>query len=366
MRKLFSILRILFFSICLVTCDDATDPANQQPSLYFPPTNTATWETISASSLGWDESAIDALTSFLLANNTRAFIVLKDGKIVIERYMGKQFDGTTDFSVTSNWYWASAGKTLTSALVGICAGEGSISLNAKSSLYLGQGWSSLTAEQEDAIQLRHHLTMTTGLDDNVTNPDCTDKACLIFKASAGTRWAYHNAPYTILDQVITNATGKTLNQFVDEKVKVKTGIDGQYLKTGDNNVFYSTARSMARFGLLLLNKGKWNDEQIIPADYYELMTRSSQEINPSYGYLTWLNGKTTFMIPRSQAVFTGSVSPAAPADLFAAMGKNGQLINIIPSENLLVIRIGDAPDNTLVPFTFQNDLWEKLAPIIRQ
>jgi CubicO group peptidase (beta-lactamase class C family) len=366
MLNAFKISIILFLALVLVTCDDGLDQSAETQPVYFPPANNTAWETVSPSSLGWDETSISALTTFLEQNNSRAFIVLKDGKIVIEQYMGKQFDGTTNFSANSNWYWASAGKTLTSSLVGIAAGEGKIDLDKSSSNYLGAGWSSLTAEQENAILVRHHLTMTTGLDDNVVNPDCTAKACLTFKAMPGTRWAYHNAPYTILDDVIANATGKTLNQFVDEKIKAKTGMDGQYLKTGDNNVFYSTARSMARFGLLLLNEGKWNGEQVIPGDYFELMTKSSQDINLSYGYLTWLNGKSSYMIPKSQMVFPGAASPAAPADLFAAMGKNGQLINIIPSKKIVVIRIGDAPDNTLVPFTFQNELWTKLGPIIGQ
>ncbi|HYC87386.1 MAG TPA: serine hydrolase, partial [Chryseosolibacter sp.] len=233
-----------------------------------------------------------------------------------------------------------------------------------SSTYLGEGWSSLTVEQENEILIRHHLTMTTGLDDNVQNPDCTDKACLLYRAAPGSYWAYHNGPYTILDKAISNATGKNLNEYVEQKVKSKTGMDGQYIKTGDNNVFYSTARSMARFGLLLLNKGMWDNEQVIPEHYFGLMTTSSQQINPSYGYLTWLNGKSSYMIPKTQAVFTGFVSPNAPADLFAAMGKNGQLINVVPSLNIVVIRMGDAPGTSLVPYTFQDDLWAKLSPII--
>lgn len=72
------------------------------------------------------------------------------------------------------------------------------------------------------------------------------------------------------------------------------------------------------------------------------------------------------MIPRVQTVFPGSVSPQAPDDLFAAMGKNGQLINIVPSKNIVVIRLGDVPDNSLVPYTFQDDLWKKLTPIIEK
>jgi CubicO group peptidase (beta-lactamase class C family) len=356
----------LLFACLLLIISCKKDDPDPAPSvdLYFPPSG-STWEKVTPASLGWDESKIPDLKTFLAASNSRALIVLIDGKIVMEEYQGKQLVNTTlDFTASSNWYWASAGKTLTSATVGIAEAQSKINLDAKSSTYLGEGWTSLSLTQENKITVRHQLTMTTGLDDGVANRDCTDPACLIYKADPATRWAYHNAPYTLLDGVITNATGKTLNTYVSEQILSKIGMDGQYIKTGDNNVFYSTPRSMARFGLLLLNKGKWNETQVIPEAYVDLMTTSSQNLNPSYGYLTWLNGKSSYIVPNSQFVFNGSVSPNAPADMFAAMGKNGQIINIVPSKNIVVVRMGDVPDTSLVPFLFQNDLWKKLNAVI--
>lgn len=352
-------IRLILFLLITPACDNAADPALTKPDPYFPPIGTP-WETITPASLGWDEAKIEELKVFLETSNSRAFIVLLDGKIVIEEYWGKQFDDVTDFGVTSNWYWASAGKTLTAALAGIANANGELDFDSKTSDYLGTGWTSLTLEQENEITVRHQLTMTTGLDDAVANPDCTDPACLIYVADPGTRWAYHNAPYTLLDDVLTTGTGKTLNSFFADELKSKIGMDGQYIPTGDNNVFYSTPRSMARFGLLLLNKGKWEQTQIIPEAYHELMTTTSQNINLSYGYLTWLNGKSSAMVPGSQTVFPVEITPNAPSDMYAAMGKNGQLINVVPSMNLVMIRVGDIPDNILVPFTFQDDIWEKL------
>jgi CubicO group peptidase (beta-lactamase class C family) len=357
-------MRLFYTLICivLISCGNNSDP--KPTLLYFPPA-TGKWETVTLASLGWNEAAIPGLKTFMETSNTRALIILQDGKIAFEEYRGKQFDDVTNFGVNSNWYWASAGKTLTSALVGIAKANGNLDFDSKTSDYLGTGWTNLTLNQENAITVRHQLTMTTGLDDAVTNSDCTDAACLIFKSTPGTRWAYHNAPYTLLDGVIEAATDKTLNTYVAEKVMTPIGGVGAYIKTGDNNVFYSNARTMARFGLLLLNKGKWNDTQIIPPDYVELITTTSQNFNLSYGYLTWLNGKATSMVPGLQTVFNQSISPNAPADLFAAMGKNGQLINVVPSQNLVVIRMGDVPDNSLVPFLFQDDLWVELKKVIQ-
>ena len=207
-------------AILLLCASCSTKKSDPIPAavVYFPPAG-ATWSGVTPASLGWNESKIADLKTFLQTSNTRALIVLKDGKIVIEEYLGKQFDGTVDFSVNSNWYWASAGKTLTSALVGIANSQGKINLDAKTSDYLGMGWTSLTPTQQNKITVRHQLTMTTGLDDGVANKDCTDPACLVYLADPDTRWAYHNAPYTLLDGVMASATGQSLNAFLSAQLQ---------------------------------------------------------------------------------------------------------------------------------------------------
>jgi CubicO group peptidase (beta-lactamase class C family) len=359
MKKIFGLIFVL-----LIACKGGDPiPSPTSTALYFP--TSIAWETVSPASLGWDETKIPELRTFLAETNTRALIVLKDGKIVMEEYLGKQLVNTNaDFSSTSNWYWASAGKTLTAALIGIAESQNEINLDAKTSDYLGVGWTSLAATQENQITVRHQLTMTTGLDDAVSNPDCIEPACLAFKAAPDSRWAYHNAPYTLLDEVITSATGKNLTTYVTDELKSQIGMEGQYIQIGNNNVFFSPPRAMARFGLLLLNQGKWGEEQVVPESYFNLMISSSQNINPAYGYLTWLNGKDSYRLPQSQITFPGMISPDASADMFAAMGKNGQIINVVPSQNIVVVRMGDDPGTGLVPFIFQNDLWQKLNAII--
>lgn len=358
---------ILLLAITFSCLKDDKDPGPVVPtSPYFPPIGSSDWESIPPATLGWDVSKLEELDDFLESTNTRALIVVRNGKIVIEKYLGKQLvNPTLDFGASSNWYWASAGKTLTASVIGIAEAEGKINLTAKTSEYLGAGWTSLTTEQEGKITVQHQLTMTTGLDDESGDKDCTDPLCLLYKADPGTRWAYHNAPYTLLDGVVENATGQTLNAYLDEKLSDKIGMDGAFIKTGDNNVYYSTPRAMARFGLLLMNQGKWEEEQIIPLSYYNQMVNTSQDHNLAYGYLTWLNGKASYMLPGIQFLLTGPICPNAPADMFAAMGKNGQIINVVPGLKLVVVRVGDAPDGSLVPYTFQNELWAKLGEIIR-
>lgn len=321
-------------------------------SLYFPPNMGSTWETMDPAELGWCEPNIQSLYSYLDQTNSKAFIMLKDGKIVLEKYFGT-------FTKDSLWVWNSAGKTLTAFTVGIAQNEGFLSIDDTTSQYLGTGWTSLNPDQEEKITIRHQLSMTTGL--NETQFDCLTPSCLSYVTDAGTRWAYHNSPYTLLDEVISNATGQTLNAFVTQKIKNPIGMNGLYVQIGNNNVFVSNARSMARFGLLLLADGNWNGIPILnDPTYFQEMTNSSQQINPSYGYLTWLNGKSSFMIPQVQFSFNGSILPNAPEDVFAAIGKNGQIINVQPSENLVFIRMGNADGNSLVSNQYNDTIWQKI------
>jgi CubicO group peptidase (beta-lactamase class C family) len=326
--------------------------------IYFPPNTGNTWATITPAELGWCEDQIPELLTFLESNNTKAFIVLKNGKIVIENYFGT-------FTQDSLWYWASAGKTLTSYLVGIAQQNGQLSINDLSSSYLGSGWTSCTAAQENNITVRNQLTMTSGLDDGVADPYCTDPNCLVYSADAGTRWAYHNGPYTLLDGVLEGATGQTLNGLVFSALKQPTGMDGFFFPSGYNNVYLSTARSMARFGILMQNGGNWNGNQLMTdANYYQEMISPSQNLNNSYGYLWWLNGQSSYMIPQAQIVIPGMMFPNAPSDVYAAIGRDGQFLNVSPSEGLVFIRMGNAPDNSLVPFLLNDQIWEKLNYVI--
>ncbi len=353
---------IFLISLLLIACEkEAGDgPVNPVPpdnSMYFPPVSGA-WQTTTAASLGWNEGLFGDLYSYLQQKNTKAFIILKNGKIVAEKYFGT-------FTVDSNWYWASAGKTMTSILIGIAQKMGILNINNKTSDYLGTGWTSLPANKEALITVRHQLTMTSGLDD-AGNADCTLPGCLQYKADAGTRWAYHNAPYTLLDKVVEQASGMSYNAFFQQKIRDRIGMNGLWVKVDYNNVYFSNTRSMARFGLLMLNKGKWEQTVILnDAAYFNDQVNSSQFMNPSYGYLTWLNGKGSYMLPALQVTFNTNLFPNAPADMYAALGKNDQKIYVAPSQHIVVVRMGESAGNMqLALSSFDNELWGKLKPII--
>ncbi|NCO64024.1 MAG: beta-lactamase family protein [Flavobacteriales bacterium] len=347
------LIAILSFFNC------SKDEPAEAKTLYFPPVNSNAWETLFIANVGWNTSAEQPLYDFLEANPTDAFIILKDGKIVIEKYFGS-FEQSTIHS------WNSAAKTLTAFTVGIAQEEGFLSIDNPSSDYMGTGWSSLTLEQESKITVRNHLTMTTGLDYTVPQNFCTDPECFQYKNEPNTYWYYHQGAYTVLDNVVTGAVQQDFKTYFNAKIRDKIGMTGSWVKTSDLNLYLSNARSMARFGLLTLNQGVWDNTTILAdKDYFVEMTTTSQDLNKSYGYLYWLNGKSNFKVPGSETLFTGKLIPNAPDDLIAGLGAFDQKLHIVPSKGLVIVRMGDsAEQDELGPTEFDNNLWEKINALI--
>src|SRR6185295_1059289 len=117
------------------------------------------------------------------------------------------------------------------------------------SLHLSKGWSKATLEQEAAITVRHLLTMTSGLKDDLT-----------FEAAAGTRWRYNSAAYSRLVKVVASAAKKTPNELTREWLTGRIGMsDSRWIErpVGNSEIaanplgFATTARDLARFGLLI-------------------------------------------------------------------------------------------------------------------
>lgn len=325
-------------------------------SLYFPPLSGNTWETMSMAKLGWNESAVPALKEYLAGKNTKSFMILVNGKIVMEEY----FNGHTPSSV---WQWNSAGKTLVSAATGIAQAEGLMLIDEKVSRYLGSGWTSEPADKEDLITSRHLLTMTSGINDE---RELITKAGMTYLVDAGTRWSYHNVFQKLMD-VVSAASGESYETFFNTRIRDKIGMDGYWNNGVIFTIYHSTTRSMARFGLLALNGGKWENEQIIDGQFFRESTQSSQDINPAYGYLWWLNGKTRYMIPGGQKVFDGPLVPNAPASMFAAMGAEDQRLYIIPDKDMVIVRMGNSSDPQNSSFAvsgFDNELWQKINAVI--
>lgn len=349
-KSICTILLALFFIACSKDSSETDPGSTSDGNMYFPPLTGTSWETKSISELKWNQNAVQPLLDYLELKNSKSFIILVNGRIVLENYFNKH-------TSTTNWYWASAGKTLTSTMTGIAQQEGLLNINNKVSDYIGIGWTSETLAQENQITCKNLLTMTSGLDDSTDDVDPED---LIYKADAGKRWAYHNV-YVKLQDVVAKASKQTWEDYFNTKLRNKIGMDGNWVQLGVNSVYTSTTRSMARFGLLMLNKGKWEKTTILNETFFNEATNTSQSINLGYGYLWWLNGKASYHLPQSQLNFQGSVIPTGPSDMFMALGKNDQKIYVIPSKKMVVIRMGDAADNVNLALSdFDKTLWEKI------
>ncbi|MGL2966703.1 serine hydrolase domain-containing protein [Flavobacterium sp. XGLA_31] len=335
-----------------VTCTTAE-------AMYFPPNDGSdTWDTKALADLGWNQNAVQPLLDYLELKHSKSFMILVNGRIVMENY----FNG---HSATTPWYWASAGKTLTSTVTGIAQQEGYININNKVSDYIGTGWTNETLAQENLITCKDLLSMTSGIDDYVNGvySDDVTPSSLNYKADAGTRWAYSNV-YVKLQDVVAQATGQSWSTYFNNKLRDKLGMTGSWLASGNNIVYWSTTRSMARFGLMALNNGNWNGTQVVNQGYFSTATNTSQNINLSYGYLWWLNGKASYHMPQSQLQFPGSIIPSGPNDMFMALGKNDQKIYVIPSKKMVVIRMGDAADNVNLALSdFDDVLWQKISAL---
>lgn len=358
MKKLIFITSIVFMCI---SCTNDNEPAIDNPfplpseTIYFPPIGLDVWATKSLAELNWNENQLQPLYDYLELKNTKSFIILQDGKIVVEKYFGTH-------TASSPWYWASAGKTLTSTVCGIADQEGLININTKVSDYLGIGWTSAPLAKENLITCKNLLSMNSGLDDSLG--DDVSPTNLQYVADAGSRWAYHNV-YVKMQDVIAEASGQTWNSYFNTKLRDKIGMTGAWSQVGGLSVYGSTTRSMARFGLLIYAKGKWDSTQIINENYLNAATTTSQNINQAYGYLWWLNGKSSYHLPQSQIQFNGSLIPNAPSDMFCALGKNDQKIYVIPSKKLVIIRMGDSADGINFALSeFDNLLWEKINLVI--
>jgi CubicO group peptidase (beta-lactamase class C family) len=343
-------LLLLASTACSRNEDD--DPPDE--SMYFPSENE--WDTQSLSGLGWNAGGLQPLKDYLIQKHTRSFMILVNGRIVMEEY----FNGHTP---TTTWQWNSAGKTLVATATGIAQQEGLLDINHKVSDYLGTGWTSEPMDKENLIKPMHLLTMTSGINDE---NNLVIKSNLTYLADAGTRWSYHNV-FQLLMDVVADASSQDFETYFNAKLRDKIGMDGFWHNGLIFKIYHSNTRSMARFGLLALNKGRWNSEQILNESFFSSATSPSQSINPSYGYFWWLNGKSSYMVPGSQTVYQGPLVPNAPSDMYAAMGAEDQRIYVVPGKKMVIVRMGGASDPLNPSFAlsgFDNELWGKINDLI--
>ncbi len=284
---------------------------------------------------------------------TRALLVVKGGKIVFEKY-GDKFD--KDSRLIS---WSMA-KSITSALFGIMQKDGKLSLDAPIN---DPHWKS--DDKRAKITYRQALTMTDGLnwrEENYSDAIHNDAAIMLFgkgredivkyatsrplKNNPGEVWNYSSGTTNIIAAGVSRALGPrnisdptgrdAMRAFMYDRLFTPIGMKSTSAEFDANGNFYgsslvySTAQDFARFGLLFLRGGNWDGKQIINEDFVNFVrTPSSGKGADHYGAHWWLsppNGK--------------GILKKGPFDAFAAQGHEGQIIMVIPSKDMVIVRLG--------------------------
>jgi CubicO group peptidase (beta-lactamase class C family) len=314
------------------------------------------WENVSPASAGFDPAMLDRIAARAKKGQSNCLVVARDGKLVGEWYFRGTEPNTTQnvFSVT---------KSFTSTLVGIASDDGDLRVGDKASTWI----SAWKGTPSDAVTIRDLLSMDSGrqwsfLTDYVQLVAAADQTAFAIglgqSQPPGKRWTYNNAAVQTLEQVLEKATGKDVAAFAAKRLFEPLGMTHTTMTTdaaGNAQTFagiMSTCRDLARFGVLMLDKGRWGAKQIVSSGWVEQATgRSSTALNAAYGYLWWLNRKGTLAgrasatnlgAARNQTTKPGQLVPGAPADMVWALGLGNQLIQIDPSSRTVVVRLGTA------------------------
>jgi CubicO group peptidase (beta-lactamase class C family) len=327
-RLLFAALATLTTAAC--SGDGPTAP-RPLPALYFPASGTLAWSTARPSDAGFDSVALAAALDWAGTQASNGIVVLWRGRMVTERYWSG-WDATTRGPLFS------AGKTITSALVTQMIAEGRLTLDQSVSSILGAGWSRATAD-ESSITVRQLLSMSSGLDDSLKTV-----------VAPGTRFYYNNPAYYQLFAVLESVSGLAMPQLATNRLFRPIGMERALTlpntDTGEPGyIFAASARDFARFGLLLQAGGRWNGMTVFTdSAALSQARRWSSTDNLSYGWLWWLNGGASHRTPGPYLLPTnaGPLIPSAPSDLVAAFGLNDKKLYLVPSLDLVVVRLGDA------------------------
>ena len=275
--------------------------------------------------------------------NTLAMVVVHNGEIIAEQYA----EGFDKNSKLMGW---SMTKSITNALIGILVKEGKLQLNSP---VLIDEWQS---DNRKNITLNNLLQASSGLEwsESYFSPTSTfhkmfthsdDKAAyartMTLKENPGEHFVYSSGTTLILSGIIRETLGDDYYyKFPYEKLFYKIGMNSAVMEPDASGTFvassycYATARDWARFGLLYLNDGVWNGERILPDGWVKYTTTPapSAEIG-QYGAQWWLNAGARNNTDNRKY-------PKLPADAYWADGFEEQYVMVIPSKNLVVVRLG--------------------------
>ncbi len=318
---------------------------------------TAAWPTAEPTSVGIDPAALARLDAYLFTRHgddhdrkgqrTNAFVLIRRGALVHERYAR----GYTADTAALTW---SVSKSFTSALVGAAVHAGHLRLDDPAGKY----YPPLARDELADLRVTDLLRMSSGLDWNETyeaSPIFSSVMAMLYTRgradmpafvashdlshAPGSRWRYSSGDTMLLMAVLRGAVGEAayadypwtalFDPLGITRATWERDAAGNYV---GSSYLHASARDLAKWGLLYLNDGVWDGRRILPEGWlaYTLtLAPAHQTGDTRQGALVYLN--------------TGDPRPwpTAPADTFAALGHWGKSIFVIPSLDLVAVRLGD-------------------------
>ena len=272
---------------------------------------------------------------------TTAIIVLRNGRIVAERYR----EGFGPHSGYRTW---STAKSISAALIGIAAKQGLLNLDAAADI---PEWQQ-PGDPRRRITLKHLLWMSSGLVSGGSNTNAiyfggqdviSAATGTQLEAEPGTRWKYANNDTLLLLRKLRQVLGDDLRylRFPYDELLHPLGMYHTRMEIDHLGNFvgssqtYTTARDLARFGLLLANDGVWNGKRLLPEGWIEFSRTPAPARPPVDGQ--WGYGAQFWLLDRM---------PGVPKGTFTTAGNKGQYVTVVPGHDLLIVRTGVDPDGS--------------------
>jgi CubicO group peptidase (beta-lactamase class C family) len=279
---------------------------------------------------------------------TKAVVVVHDGSVIAERY-------ASGIGVETPLLGFSMTKSVVNALLGILSQQGRISPSMPAPIAEWRG----AADPRREIEVEHLMRMTSGLALDETNTGFDPSSQMVYLhndmagfaakaaiiAPPGTRWAYSSASTQLLARIIRDAVGgpeQTLafawRELFNPLGMRNVTLEFDAIGTLQGSAYMlASARDWARFGLLYLNDGMIGGHRILPDEWVDFS--ASPTLGTDYGAGFWTN--------RSEHEHAkGRVRTGIPRDAFFALGDLGQRIVVLPSQHLVIVRLGDSVDPT--------------------
>ncbi|MES2573376.1 MAG: serine hydrolase [Bacteroidota bacterium] len=288
-------------------------------------------------------------------NRTRAVLVIYKDKIIAEKY-------DTGFNKDSKILGWSMTKSVTATLFGILQKQGKIDINKPAPV---TEWAN---DERAKITLANLLNMNSGLEWEEDYTKICDATLMLFASEdmsqtqlvkpalfkPNTHWNYSSGTTNLLSGILRKQF-KTHQEYLDfwysalidkigmNSMLIETDMAGNY---SGSSYGWATTRDWAKFGSLYLNKGNWNGEQLFDEKWMQFVTKPTPTSNGRYGGQFWLNA--------------GGKYPSAPGNMFYCSGYQGQKIFILPSQDIVIVRMGLTDDNQ---FNFDAFLKEVLGSL---